>query len=373
MKIVSVICGFLLASAVWAAKSTAVVIGDTSWLVRSSGAAAGKTLIHTCREAGTPQQFQVEYKDGSLLLKDAQGNCFAALNKCGVAVLFSDGDPNSDAEPAAAVQPLAGPQVTAALTNSSRTAEQALAELKKLFDAGRISGGQILFIADAGRTFVVECAPKHIAAQELTRAFCVYSNSWKLPGMDEASTAASNRAYTVYEKEWAARELLRQFRTAHKGITVADSIAASRFDKNDINADEFTKARDPKDGRSKIDISVHNDKSAGGFILEVDGEFPEFLSCVYMAPGAPRRAVYLPIPIGAAMIPQFAASAEISFGPRDPRIVDFEAGLLREFETVREEARKLLREGKRDDAVKLLKENLARQAAKTSDFLRTVK
>ena len=359
------ICFIFSAVRAW---ELADVVGDTSWLIR--GGASQRAMLHTCREAKDQRQFQIEYKDGSLLLKDAQGKYFAALNKCGVAVLFSEGDPNTDAEPA---QPLAGSQVITALAASGKTAEQALAELKKLFEAGRISGGQILFIADAKRAFVVECAPKHLATLELTRAFCVYSNSWKLPGMDGASTAASLRAYTVYQKEWAASELLRRALTAHRGITVTDSIAVSRFDRNDLNADEFTQARDPKDGRSKIDIAVHNDKSAGGFILEIDGEFPEFLSCVYMAQGAPRRAVYLPIPLGAAMIPHFAAPAETSFGPRDPRIVDFEAGLLKEFETAREAARKLLREGKRDDAVKLLKENLARQAAKTSDFLRTVK
>ena len=369
MKILLGICICLICSAV-RAWNIADVVGDTSWLVRCSGAAAGKTLIHTCREAAAPQPFAIEHKDGSLLLKDAQGKCFAALNKYGVAVLFSAGDPNSDTEPA---QPLAGPQVITVLAASGKTAEQALAEVKNIFDAGRISGGQILFIADAKRAFVVECAPRHFAAQELTRAFCVYSNSWKLPGMDEASTAVSIRAYTVYQKEWAASELLRRALTAHKGITVADSIAVSRFDKNDLNADEFTKARDPRDGRSKIDISVHNDKSAGGFILEVDGEFPEFLSCVYMAQGAPRRAVYLPIPLGAAMIPQLAAPATTAFGPRAPRIVDFEANLLKEFETVREDARKLLRTGKRDEAAKLLKKNMLRQAAKAGEFSRTVK
>ena len=369
MKILLGICICLVSFAV-RAWELADVVGDTSWLVRGSGAAAGKALIHTCRESKDQRQFQIEYKDGSLLLKDAQGNCFAALNKYGVAVLFSEGDPNSDAEPA---QPLAGPQVTTALTASSQTAEQALAEVKKIFDAGRISGGQILFIADAKRAFVVECAPRHFAAQELTRAFCVYSNSWKLPGMDEASTAGSTRAYTVYQKEWAASELLRRALIAHRGITVADSIAVSRFDKNDLNADEFTKARDPRDGRSKIDISVHNDKSAGGFILEVDGEFPEFLSCVYMAQGAPRRAIYLPIPLGAAMIPQFAAPAETAFGPRAPRIVEFEANLLKKFEATREEARKLLRSGQRDDAAKLLEDNLVRQAAQAGEFLRTAK
>ena len=369
MKILLGICICLVFSAV-RAWDIADVTGDTSWLVRSSGAASGKALIHTCREAGAAQPFQVEHKDGALVIKDAQGKCFAALNRYGVAVLFSEGDPNTDAEPA---QPLAGSQVITALATAGKTAEQALAEVKKIFAAGRISGGQILFIADAKRAFVVECSPRHFAAQELTRAFCVYANSWKLPGMDEASTAVSIRAYTVYQKEWAASELLRRFRTAHNGITVADSIAVSRFDKNDLNADEFTKARDPRDGKSKIEISVHNDKSAGGFILEVDGEFPEFLSCVYMAQGAPRRAVYLPIPLGAATIPQFAAPAATSFGPRDPRIVDFEANLLKEFAAAREEARKLLRSGQRDEAAKLLKDNLVRQAAQAGEFLRTAK
>ena len=292
MKILLGICICLIFSAV-RAWELADVVGDTSWLIR--GGVSQRAMLHTCREAKDQRQFRIEYKDGALVLKDAQGKCFAALNKYGVAALFSEGDPNTDAEPA---QPLAGPQVITALAAEGKTAEQALAEVKKIFDAGRISGGQILFIADAERAFVVECAPRHFAAQELTRAFCVYANSWKLPGMDETSSASSKRAYTVYQKEWTARELLRRALTAHNGITVADTIAVSRFDKEDVNTDEFTQARDPQ-GKSKLEISVHNDKSAGGFILEVDGEFPDMLSCVYMTAGAappvtPSRAKAIP-------------------------------------------------------------------------------
>ena len=369
MKILLGICICLIFSAV-RAWEIADIVGDTTWLIR--GGASQRAMLHTCREAKDQRPFQIEYEDGSLLLKDAQGNCFAAVNGRGVAMSVSEGDPNTDPEPGAAVKPLTGAQVLAALHPSCETAQQAVGEVEKLFAAGRISGGWIFFFADAERAFVVESSSKHFAAQELTRAFCVYANSWKLPGMDETSIAPSKRAYTLAQKDWAAQEMLRRCKT-DAGIAPAGSFAVSRFDKNDVNADEFTKARDPHDGRSKIEISVHNDKSAGGFLCEIDKEFPAFLSCVYVAQGAPRRAVYLPIPLGAAAVPQLAAPAETAFGPRDPRIVDFEANLLKEFEATREEARQLLRAGKRDEAAKLLKENMLRQAAKASEFLQTVK
>ena len=267
MKTVSVICGCLLASVVWAWE-LADVVGDTTWLIR--GGAAQRAIIHTCREAKDQRQFQIEYKDGSLVVKDARGNCFAALNKYGVAAAFSEGDPNTDAEPA---QPLAGSQVVTALAASSKTAEQALAEVRKIFDAGRISGGQILFIADAKRAFVVECSPRHFAAQELTRAFCVYANSWKLPGMDETSSASSKRAYTVYQKEWTARELLRRALTAHHGITVADTIAVSRFDKDDVNTDEFftPDTQVVKTSGTTSYFSESSERSAPYFDLTIDG------------------------------------------------------------------------------------------------------
>ena len=362
------LCASFLAAAVRSAEPV-LTDGDTTWLVR--GTAAQRAMLHTCREAKTPLAADMEYQNGCLLLNDDKGGCFAALNTHGVVMTVSNGDPNSDPEPPASAQPPDVSRLPAALLPSCETARQAAEEVQKLFDAGRISGGRIFFFADAGRAFIVECSSRHFAKWELNRAFCVYANSWKLPGMDEASTAPARRAYTLYQKEWAAREVLRRRYEAERGISAAASIAASRLNADDLNGDDYRQARDPADGKSRLEIAQHHAHSAGGFLFEIDAEFPGMLSCVYAAFGAPRSTIHLPVPLGAASaLPKGTVTSAGTPEKVDPKLVEFESSLLAEFGRVHEEARKLLRGGRSGEAAQLLRDTLSKQTAAAGDFLR---
>ena len=102
--------------------------------------------------------------------------------------------------------------------------------------------------------------------------------------------------------------------------------------------------------------------------------------------GPQRHTVYLPIPMGATdQLPAEISQKEWSdnayrlhaaAAPEDPvrpELAEFEAKQLAEFAKVREKARGLLRQDKRNEARQLLRETLSRQAKETLEFLSNLK
>ena len=249
-------------------------------------------------------------------------------------------------------------------------------------DKRLVSGSSIFLVADPKRAFVIECAPKHFASWELPHAFCVYSNCWKLPGMDDASVDNANRATSNFQREWAAREALRQALEEKKSLSVADSLRASRLSVAEVNDKDFSKLR----GWLKLTSAPFNRFSADSYLFELDCEFPAELGCVYAALGPQRHTVYLPIPFGAAdKLPEELSNKEWSDNayrlrdaadpdaPMRPEILEFEQKLIADYAKQREEARWLLRLEKREEAMKLLHETLARQTKETLEFLTKLK
>ena len=360
---------------------------DTSWIVRSRESASGMTLLHGCREAKTQLELGMRYetpeKDRNIKFRhlrigDRGGFTFAALNERGLAIVFTGGDPTDDPRPPKDLSNVTGNFGTVNMAGKCASAPEAVKWLRAEFAKGRICGNLIFLIADTQRAFAVECTNRHFASWELPHAFCVYANCWKLPGMDDASVGTAERAARNYQREWTARELLRQALETQGAISVRDSLAISRADAADMNDPKFDKARGPR----KLFTAPYNRASVDSYLFELDSEFPEVLSTVYAAWGPQRHTVYLPIPLGAAdALPEGLFSeawvgsavrrrdAAKNDAPIDPQMLEFENRQLLEFTKAREAARILLQKDDPDGARKLLKETLARQARETADFL----
>ena len=114
---------------------------------------------------------------------------------------------------------------------------------------------------------------------------------------------------------------------------------------------------------------------------EIDPEFPAYLTTAYAAIGPQQHTVYLPIPMALRKVPEKIRSGkwgDRAFAFREKcgddhpgveKLFDFEAKIFPEYDKAREEARKLLREGKTDEAVKLLNECFERQFEAADEFL----
>ena len=363
------------------------VDADTSWIVRSRESASGMMLLHGCREAKTQLKLGMSYetpeKDRNvkfrhLRIGDRSGFTFAALNERGLAIVFTGGDPTDDPKPPENPLNVTGNFGTVNMAGKCASAPEAVKWLRGEYEKGRICGNLIFLIADTRRAFAVECANRHFASWELPHAICVYANCWKLPGMDDASIGTAERAARNYQREWTARELLRQALETRGVVSVRDSLAISRTGAADMNDPKFDKARGPR----KLLTAPYNRASVDSYLFELDSEFPEILSTVYAAWGPQRHTVYFPIPLGAAdALPEVLFSEEWVGGavrrrdaakndaPVDPRLLEFEDRQLQEFTKAREAARILLQKDDPEGARKLLKETLNRQARETADFL----
>lgn len=121
--------------------------------------------------------------------------------------------------------------------------------------------------------------------------------------------------------------------------------------------------------------------SQGCVCFEIDGEFPAQLSTAYIALGPQQHTVYLPCPMALERLPQQFGSGEwgdlaLNFRKKagdDHKLVGelfaLEDQIITEYEQAREEARSLLRAGKRSEAEKLLNDLFAKHFAAAEKLL----
>ena len=372
---------------------TATAFADVDWMILPKYSSSGRMLVHgvrygVSRDGKQPVRivpklrFFTPQTDKGAKYKYLRSGTIAGMNEKGLVVLWSSGNPTRDKNPKKKGKTYAANMATLPILRSCATAQQAVAHMRRAFDKGLISGSSIFLVADPKRAFVIECAPRHFASWELPQAFCVYSNCWKLPGMDDASIDNANRATSNFQREWTAREALKQALDEKKAISVADSIRASRLSVAEVNDKAFSKRR----GWLKLTSAPFNRFSADGYLFEIDCEFPAELSCVYAALGPQRHTVYLPIPMGAAdQLPEVLSLPEWSEqavrlrdaakpeDPMRPELLEFESKQLAEYAKVRNEALWLLRLEKREEALKLLRDTLEKQTKETLEFLTKLK
>ena len=362
---------------------------DTDWMVLPRWSSTGRTLMHNCRNSGTPVPLLLRWEkpvEGGKYRFLSVGNRksfrFAGVNERGLAVRFTGAGPIGDICPPKSPENFNGHRGTLRLLSSCATAKEGVEMLRGAFERKLIDGALLFFLVDRNHAYVVECAPGNFAAWELTNPFCVYANYWKLPGMDGSSLSSAERVIPCCHREWSAREVLRRAYEKSGTISRADSFATSRTNTHDINTDK--KFADTIGKRRAVD-APHNGHSFDSYLFEIDPEFGE-LSCVYVAYGPARHTVYLPVALGAAdalppelFAPEWiggayarrdAAKAE---DPVNPAIVEFEAKLLADFDKARESARESLYKDDPAGARKILRDCLKKQAGEVVEFFKTLK
>ena len=369
--------GAFLAALCGAAALTARA--DTEWMILPKAATGGLMTLHVNRDAvkdapTAPQlvydgrkQYGGKYKFLRICNKDY---CIAGINEKGLGVIFTGGDPTSDQDPPKSNQNFTPHNSTVIMLRRFAVAEQAVKYMHEGFKKHQIVGSAIYLVADPYRAFVVECSPRHFASWELTHAFCVYTHCWKLPGMDDGSVGSADRAQWNYQREWTAREFLRQaMEKNHRMIPLAESLAVSRLAAHET-------------GKKTVLNGPSNKNTFAAFTLELDPEYPDHLSTVYVAFGPPRHTIYLPIPFIAAdklptdLLNRKTVDAAIKRRNEaaenaavDPEFVTMQKKILNDFAKARSRARGMLRSDRCQDAEKLLRETMQSQAVEIANFL----
>ena len=272
---------------------------DTAWVVHPGSSATERPLLQTCRN-GKHHPIEVEWigtgQYPALRVRDQKGVVFAGINTRGLALIQMAGDPNRDPNPELTPKTRTGGRLLVSIVTRCADAKAAVATIRESVKSGKFFGGCIYLIADTREAHIVECSPRHFSTWQLPHSFSVYTNSWKLPGMDDASTADAKRATDLYQKEWIVRHSLRKAMSSG-GISPLESFAVSR-----LNIEESQKLAVSKEKSQFLTVTAAvGDKYAYGSVLfEIDGDYPALLSCAYLAFGHQRRTIYLPLPLGAA-------------------------------------------------------------------------
>ena len=372
---------------------TATAFADVDWMILPRCSSSGRMLVHgarygVSRDGKQPVRivpklrFDTPQTDKAAKYRYLRCGAICGVNERGLAVIWSSGNPTCDKNPKKKSATYVSYAATVAILRWCATADEAVRHMRWAVNKKLVSGSSIFLVADPKRAFVIECSPRHFASWELPHAFCVYSNCWKLPGMDDASVDNANRATSNFQREWAAREALKQALDEKKSLSVADSLRASRLNVAEVNDKAFSKRR----GWLKLTSAPFNRFSTDSYLFELDCEFPAELSCVYAALGPQRHTVYLPIPFGAAdKLPKVLSDkawSDEAYRLRDaakpddpvrPELLEFEQKQIADFAKVREEVRWLLRLEKREEALKLLHDTLERQTKETFEFLQKLK
>ena len=347
--------------AMLALSGCAVANACTSWVIHPSRSASGRMIVHKCRDSHySPLDAEMyEFPDGRRYMRigTTKGwNCFS-MNNSGVVAILNAADPVSSRHPGGDRTGYgAGGFLSYAAEKCSR-ADQALPFIKFCCDSDIALGPQSFFIADPKRAFLIDVVgPDYCAVKEIYGGIAIISNCMHLPGVEKYSLRRWPELRYDRRREANVRRELKRGKVNGK-YTIADTMRISRL--------KWEKAPEKH-------LPFRKD-SLGGVTFDIDPEFPGYLSTAYIALGPQQHTVYLPTPMALTQFPEtirdgswgeLAMDLRKAVGDDHPglgKIVELEKQLFAEYEQTREQARKLLKEKRTDEAVKLLNECYQRQ------------
>ena len=292
-----------------------------------------------------------------------------AMNEKGVVMTTNDGDSIVRRHPDDGIRQGYGPAtMNRMVMTSCATAEQGVAKILHIGRTGLAVQGGIYFIADPKRAFMININYGYAEVSEITGGLVVITNTWHLPGGEEFSTKTINGGRGDRAREANTRSALQQSKTDGK-YTIRGSLDTSRW-RCGTKFDEMYPFRKGEKVRSLSSVC-----------FELDDEFPAYLSCAYIAMGPQQHTVFIPTPMALERFPEkfcdgswsrraFAHQDAVgSDHPALPRMRELEDKFLAEFDAAREQARAMLREGKKAEAVKLLNELYARHYAEADKLM----
>ena len=349
----------------------------TSWMIHPSVSASGRMLVQKCRDSRvTPLDADVRRSRHGvkwMRIGMAKHCALFAVNERGVVAIMNDGDDLSIKHPNTQFPELkharmwtACAEIMRQIMDECTTADEAT-KLTLHYARTRLQAarGGTMFIADPKRAFMIDLGSGYAEAKELTGGMIIITNCMHLPGVEEFSIKSVTGVRSDRAREANTRAELRKRRVNGK-YTVKGTMETSRL-------------LCRKDMKEKYPCRRN---SLGGCCFELDPEFPAELTTAYIALGPQQHTVYVPTPMAIEQFPEEIRNgewADMAYKLReqvgyDHRYITdfgaFEERVLAEYDKVREEARELLKAGKKAEAVKLLNECYNRHYAEALALLR---
>ena len=246
------------------------------------------------------------------------------------------------------------PELLEIIISTCNTAQEAVEMLRGFLKKGDYEHGDhgsIFFFADTKEGFLVENTAGFMAVQKCNSGYAIRANIWHLPGLEKYALTDYKTYAVESTREYAVRTALNEALASRKRITVQDCLDISRL----------TKTSHPIITRS-VCCSWTNSCSS----FELDREFPDVLSTAYMCVGSPRNTVVLPFPICIKTLPEelatvkvasasYARMGKLGYAAEMPQA--WKACEKKSFDSYDKalvQAKALLKNGKKAEAVKLL-------------------
>ena len=339
-----------------------VVSACTSWVVTPDKSASGRMILHKSRDQHllpVDAHMMVTKKGARWMNIGSSGGATFMLTGHGVAMTSNSGDSNLGKHKKLQKKL---PPFNETFADTIKDAAAGAALIRDYCRAGWRAKGGMYLVADAKRAFTVEVASGYGEMMEIPGWIYVISNSMHLGGCE----GFVHRPFVNFRSHRAREANTR----AELQRTQVDG--------------KYTVAGILKTSRLSGGPTPFNSYSLSAVCFELDPEFPEMICCAYIALGPQQHTVYLPTPMALEQFPEdmrngkWAARAlalRMKIGDNHrylPRIEALEAEFLAEFAAVREEARKLLRAGKRDEAKKLLNDTYLRHYSRAGELLKRI-
>ena len=330
----------------------------TSWMVFSDLTKNNTNILHKNRDAPSKTLAIYLSKPTSprkwVALSSSEDSINSGINASGLAGAMNSGElcinpPNTNKNGKST------PKIMWVILESCDTAAQAVAKLQEILKSGDYNHGKrgsTFFFCDPNEGYVCEITAKHCSVQRIDNGYTVRANIWQNPGMYAHSRNTIKGHLNSSARAYMAMHLLNTAIDKNGKVSVTDAFDASRHCKM------------PEESSEKRSLCGKTTNS--GATLEIDREHPDVLSVLYATIGPPRNTIYVPVPVCAEKILpamgdlKWANAAwkrfdKLGFGADVPaEWTKFEADSVKKMNQAKEEARKLLKAGKRADAVKLM-------------------
>jgi len=346
----------------------------TSWVIHPSVSESGNMIVQKCRDsyrASLDADIRISPR-GIKYMRIGAGKHYPlfGMNDRGLVVTMNDGDRSAQKHPEGDRYGIYAATSIKQLVSNCENAREAVDMMLHIGrDKLKYGSNASYFIADPKRAFLIDLAYGYAEVKEITGGIIIITNTWHLPGGEEISTKTFTGIRADRAREANVRASLQKAKVNGK-YTLRGCFDTSRK----------LRVR----GGSPMNLHVYcNGKSMslGCVCFDIDKEFPAYLSYGYTTLGPQQQTIYLPIPMSLDQLPdkmrdgnwaKLAYDLKDAGGDNQPSMAEFAAledKFIVEVKTVRAEARKLLKDGKKAEAAKLLNDCFARQFAEADALL----
>ena len=328
----------------------------TSWMVFSDLTCNNTNILHKNRDsaqrtiimsASTPDAARQWITLGS------GTGANMGINRSGLAGVMNSGEKciNHSTNKAGKTTP----EIMQQILESCDTAAQAVVKLQEFIKADDYwhkESGSTFFFLDSKEGIICEITAKECTIQRYERGYAVRANIWQNPNMQQNSRNNIRQYLNSSARAYIAFSGLNAALDKHNKITLLDIFDLSRHWKM------------PDESPEKRSVCFRSTNSSSS--LEIDRQYPGTLSTAYCTFGHPRHTVYVPVPVCARKFRaemtdnSWCTASWKRFrekgleAPIPAEWLKYEEDFIKEYTAAREQARKLLDQGKQTEAENLL-------------------